>query len=351
MDYNNLHVIGKENIMAKKVCAVCNKKLGAFKKKIPYANKTVCISCAENMKCLVCQRKLRSTEAKILFNEGFFCPDCMKKTGITSFMSPKAYSKEHMNKFIEERIPLVQSFVPTKKPDEDFSIDEIHKTFKVCGDIFEYKNLLSFELIQDNQHFISGGLGRAILLGLAFGVPGVLFDFGIGIIAIAVGIILGATTGGKKTHGICNMMKIKITVKNAHVDTVYIPFVSSEIEFDSTMYKTLYNHAQASLSALEIIADYNRAQNENAKVNEVGAGDSEADEILKFKKLMEDGIITNEEFQAKKKQILNLPTENEEPEVVENPEVAKEPETVEEPEAAEEPETVEEPEVVEEPET
>jgi len=33
---------------------------------------------------------------------------------------------------------------------------------------------------------------------------------------------------------------------------------------------------------------------------------SQADEILKFKNLMDQGIITEEEFQAKKKQLLNL---------------------------------------------
>ena len=33
---------------------------------------------------------------------------------------------------------------------------------------------------------------------------------------------------------------------------------------------------------------------------------SSADEIVKFKKLADDGIITQEEFEAKKKQLLDL---------------------------------------------
>lgn len=40
--------------------------------------------------------------------------------------------------------------------------------------------------------------------------------------------------------------------------------------------------------------------------NGTGSGISAADEILKFKKLMEDGVITSEEFEKKKRQLLDL---------------------------------------------
>ena len=45
--------------------------------------------------------------------------------------------------------------------------------------------------------------------------------------------------------------------------------------------------------------------NERAKSNLVGAS-TIADEILKFKELLDVGAITQEEFDAKKKQLLNL---------------------------------------------
>ncbi|MBQ8767140.1 MAG: SHOCT domain-containing protein [Clostridia bacterium] len=46
--------------------------------------------------------------------------------------------------------------------------------------------------------------------------------------------------------------------------------------------------------------------NSSQQQNTVVQASSEADEILKFKKLLDDGVITQEEFDAKKKQILNL---------------------------------------------
>ena len=47
-----------------------------------------------------------------------------------------------------------------------------------------------------------------------------------------------------------------------------------------------------------------KAGEESSTVHSVGF--SCADEILKYKELMDDGIITQEEFDAKKKQLLGL---------------------------------------------
>ena len=44
----------------------------------------------------------------------------------------------------------------------------------------------------------------------------------------------------------------------------------------------------------------------NKQVNNAFLGISNADEILKYKKLLDMGIITQDEFEAKKKQLLGL---------------------------------------------
>ena len=297
--------------MAKKECAICKKKLGAFKKKIPYANKVVCSDCSKLVECLVCKNKLNTTKAIEIFDKGFFCPECMKKTGITAFSNSKSYTTESIKRFIEHRVPIAQSFIPTKKISSHFAIDENHKAFKIDGDIFEYNNLLSFELLEDKQSIIKGGLGRAILFGAVLGGAGALFDIGVAIVAGLTGVFVGAVTGGKKTKGVCNLMKLRITLKDSHVDTIYIPFIDESTPINSSEYQTELANVQSCISALEIIANYNVAQKDTPKgsevLNVVNTAFSEADEILKFKHLLDEGIITNEEFEAKKKMLLNLP--------------------------------------------
>ena len=50
----------------------------------------------------------------------------------------------------------------------------------------------------------------------------------------------------------------------------------------------------------------NKLISNSVPTNTTASKVSEADELMKFKKLLDDGVITQEEFDAKKKQILGL---------------------------------------------
>ena len=47
-------------------------------------------------------------------------------------------------------------------------------------------------------------------------------------------------------------------------------------------------------------------ENDKQQLEDKANNSSQADEILKFKNLLDQGIISEEEFEAKKKQLLNL---------------------------------------------
>ena len=85
---------------------------------------------------------------------------------------------------------------------------------------------------------------------------------------------------------------------NAVQDTNRILFCSGMFSFGKT------NDFANSVGAEIRKAFENYKDNDVVKVN--GSNVSSADEILKFKQLLDAGIITQEEFETKKKQILNL---------------------------------------------
>ena len=85
---------------------------------------------------------------------------------------------------------------------------------------------------------------------------------------------------------------------NAMNDTNRILFCSGMFSFGKT------NDFATSVGA-EIRKAFENYKN-NDVVEVVGSTTSTADEILKFKNLFEQGIITQEEFDAKKKQLLGL---------------------------------------------
>lgn len=239
--------------------------------------------------CAVCGKELGLLSGKVKISDGAICSNCLSNAGISMLSNHMSYNQNSINQLINTRKAIVNRFSATKSIGNYMYIDENNKSFKVGKDIFSYENLLSFELLEDGQSITKGGLGRAVAGGLLFG---------------GVGAIVGGVTGGKKSKGICNSMKLRISLKSAHTDVVYINFILSETKTNGFVYKTAQDFAQKCITALETINDI--IQNElNQHAYEIQSISS-ADEILKFKNLLDQGIITQEEFDAKKKELLNL---------------------------------------------
>jgi hypothetical protein len=155
--------------------------------------------------------------------------------------------------------------------------------------VYNYSDIVDFELLEDGESITKGGIGRAVAGGLLFG---------------GVGAVVGGVTGGKKSKAICKSLKIKITVNDINNPVVYINLLTTETKKDSFTYKTVYKATQECLSVLELICK-GQERTESNNINTQTQASS-ADEILKFKSLLDSGIITQEEFEAKKKQLLGV---------------------------------------------
>lgn len=240
--------------------------------------------------CVYCKKDLGMFSLKTSISDGFVCASCLLKGGIQNLDNPANYNTESITQLINNRINLVDNFKPTKKVAEFLKIDENNKSFKIGNNIFSYQNLIDFELIEDGETITKGGLGRAVAGGLLFG---------------GVGAVVGGVTGGKKTKGVCTSLKIKVTLYNAHCDCVYIPIISTQTKKSGFMYKTLKESADNCVAALQIILNEVQTQKNSATVLNT-AQLSAADEILKFKNLLDQGIISQAEFDKKKSELLGL---------------------------------------------
>ena len=247
-------------------------------------------------KCAVCSKGVGLFSSKTKIQDGVSCIECLGKSGIIQFENATNFTAAYLKEYATRRIPLVANFKPTKsishtktlnfKSSTDLMIDENSKTFVVgMYGLFEISNLLSFELLEDGQSIVKGGLGGAIVGGALFG---------------GVGAVVGSLTGASNKK-VCNSMRIRITVKNSHVDTAYIDIVTSQIKTNNIVYKTAQEDAQKYLSALQIIADMNNTAN-----TQPTAAIDTAAELQKFHALKEQGIITEDEFNAKKAQLLGM---------------------------------------------
>ena len=188
----------------------------------------------------------------------------------------------------------MSAFHATKKVGDYIYFDDNGKKFAIPQmgrsgavkdlQIFDYSDMLDYELLEDGNSVSKGGIGRAIVGGALFG---------------GVGAIVGGSTGHKR-KGTCSKLQVKITINSMDDPVIYLNFIVTETKKDGSVYKQQYALAQEALSALAIIAQSNAAAAEGR------GGISAADEILKFKQLLDSGIITQEEFDLKKKQLLGL---------------------------------------------
>lgn len=199
-------------------------------------------------------------------------------------------SRENKEKILKK----IDSFNATKKIGNYFWINENNKTWaipqtNVLGNIKDltihnFNEITNFELLEDGKSVASGGVGRALVGGALFG---------------GVGAIVGSTTGKKKTSNICTSYRIKITLNNFSEPTCYIDFINgAEFKKDGSIYKIIVENAQQILSLLELIVNSNNTNLDNIS--------EPIEEIKKYKELLDQGIITQDEFDKKKKELLNL---------------------------------------------
>ena len=247
--------------------------------------------------CAVCGKECGLNRFR-LQNKEWCCPDCFKAAGFKMSTQIGAMTAADVRAAIESRgsdRDLLAQFHITQQVPGFLCLDDDQKLWytpvgsggKKHPRIFHYADIVDYELLEDGNTLTKGGLGRAVAGGLLFG---------------GVGAVVGGVTGKKHGKSTCSQLQIKITVNNVSEPTEYITFISSEIKKDGMIYKTMAKQAQECLSLLQVIcASQPQAEPEDAPAAEPA---SVADELLKFKQLLDMGAITQEEFDAQKKQLL-----------------------------------------------
>ena len=165
-------------------------------------------------------------------------------------------------------------------------IDDNNKLFKASGKIFKFEDLINFELIEDDQKIVEGGIsaGRAILGGSFFGNAGA----GIG----------GLSKVKKADKEFCTSMQIIYSVRNNKQATRTIPFIFAK----SDKSKAVYNQAKVNAKATLEGFNYIISCNESAEPTDSALANFE--DLKKLKELLDLGILTTDEFESKKAELL-----------------------------------------------
>jgi hypothetical protein len=167
-------------------------------------------------------------------------------------------------------------------------IDNEHEKWAVISrnklKIYKFRDIIDYELYQDDKSAAKGRAGSAFVGGLLFG---------------GIGAIAGASMGKKQITS-CKSMSILITVNDSENPQIKLPFITSETKTDSLGYKMLINKAKETMAMIEFM------QNKSKELSAVQHNSDAVDSLKEYKQLLDDGIITQDEFSAKKKQLLGI---------------------------------------------
>lgn len=153
---------------------------------------------------------------------------------------------------------------------------------------YSFDDVISYELIENGNIEKSKGIGGAIIGGALAGVPGALIGYDI----------------SKKNKNVCTEYKIIIRMKgSAPININYIGG-GVPVSYDSVQFNQYRKAANETIEGIELILDMVKKENEitmNSNENQIT---SIADEIMKLKELLDQGIISEEEFVEGKKKLL-----------------------------------------------
>jgi hypothetical protein len=259
------------------------------------------IKLQEERPCCVCG----NTPSKFPISDGRICKGCFNEfKDIPGFILRISTIKKsellNYKKNLDESIVLNDNFKVTKRIGNYIEFDQKRKQFRsipaissrnkiqkvyYCDDIIEY------ELLEDGITVTSGGLGRAAVGGVLLG---------------GVGAIVGGVTGKKKSRSEIENFKIKLTLNDFNNPTVYIELLNKKkIKTNSNKYKEMYEKAQEILSTLAVLQNNKDSNASTVEINKEN-NNSVTGQLREFKSLLDDGVITEDEFNNKKKELLEI---------------------------------------------
>lgn len=308
-----------------------------------------CISCG---KVMIGKFDKKTGELKkkpeVMLEDGtLLCAECIKsKDLITNEVENKKtleavksfYASKNLvapdEFFVSQRVHREGHFISPRKELVYLELDEKHELINIpvfdqgimfddlMDRIYPFSDILDFKVVEDGSQIMEG---NSFLGGAAGGVIGAVVG---GEVLGGFGALFGTALGDHRMKGKCKELQIKIVVNDVQENTRYIDLIGRNSEYkdvdrDGPDYKDAMEKAEECLSLLTIILKRNaqKRQQQGADslknavaeavaqaVPQKAAEEDEASKIIanikKLAELKDAGILSEEEFAAKKKELM-----------------------------------------------
>lgn len=272
--------------------------------------------------CAVCNRKLKLLDSNVVLQDGKICEDCCKKIGLTGFTVQDDWGKQHtvddaislmMNgtvldlkqwkkdtkqkvKAAYEAFKQAYTDADTVKFERYYFDDADQKIFK-DRTMFEpsyyeipYTDVVGYRPVEEGHSKTKKkhGIVRTVTGGALLG---------------PIGAIAGAVSSTGKQFDVVDNISVLISLKDNKTETVSI--LSSERDNGSFAVSSSRDELNRLSLKLDEIINANNHVEQNDTQKDIPTK-SISDQLHELKSLVDEGILTQDEFEAKKKQILGI---------------------------------------------
>ena len=195
---------------------------------------------------------------------------------------------------ISKTVPFY-SLIPSK-----LFVDNENKQFIYVSSIhhskkYHFSDIIDYEIYENGHSQVKGRAGSALIGGAFFGLAG----------------LVAGSSMSRKNYEICSHLELIIRINDIDEPQISITFIDrANWKKSSSKYQEMISHLQKICSMLEyMINSRTLEQYSNAKEKTkpiVTETKSNKEQLQELKELLDDGLITEKDFEQKKKQILGL---------------------------------------------
>ena len=158
--------------------------------------------------------------------------------------------------------------------------------------IYNFSDIINYEVIENGKKVVQGTAGEALIGGFFFGISG----------AIA------GSNVQKEINDICTDLELHIRVNDFEKPQIVFTFIQGEMcEKSSPEYRLAKSNLQAICAQLEyIINTKTLEQSANTQVQSSTTEKSSKEQLQELKEMLDEGLIKDNDYEQKKKQILGL---------------------------------------------
>ena len=222
-------------------------------------------------------------------------------------MIKKESQLEAHNKFIQTQISTIDSNFALSKSVDIYAgwllfgkllIDNPNKKFiyqngKTYSKSYKFSDIINYEVYENGKSKVQGRAGSALIGGAFFGLEGLI-------------------VGGSRSRNInekCNQLKLIIRVNDFESPEIVITYIDGVAwDKEGSTYRKMKENLQSVCSMLEYMLNEKTLEQSSAVKQEgkTVSTKTNKEQLQELKEMLDDGLITQEDFEKKKKQILGL---------------------------------------------